>query len=218
MRHGRGPVLAALVLAATAAGCAPMTGGPGGSAGYGPPEELPPAGHGSLRQEEITLSLRSGDLQIKVTPLEEWMIRLAAPDTYRRLSDLASGHRPALERESGLEAPTLFLVSYFSDEPNVPFEPEDLHLLDRGRRFRPVAMRPLSGSFGSRRLAQRETRMAVYAFGPGVRLDMGLVVEYGDVRNTQWDAILQGLQSELALVRARGYEPTSSRPKRLIFR
>lgn len=202
-------VLAALVLAIiTAPGCAPVTGGSTGHAGPAP-EELPPAGHGSLRQEEITLSLRSGDLQIKVTPLEEWMIRLTAPDTYRRLSDLASGHRAALERESGQEAPALFLVSFFSDEPNVPFEPEDLHVLDRGRRFRPVAVRPLTGGFGNRRLAQRETRMAVYAFEPAVRLDMGLVVEYGDVRNTQWDAILQHLQSELARVRAR---VTSPRP------
>jgi hypothetical protein len=164
---------------------------------------LLPPGHGTLRQEEITLSLRSGALQLKVTPLEEWMIRLTAPDTYARLSELKAAHISAAERETGFASPALFLVSFFSDEPSVTYEPEDIDLVDRGRRYRPLLIRPVTSGWGTRRLGQRETRMAVYAFDPAVDMDMGLVLEYGDVRNHQWDGILQALQAEHARVRAR---------------
>ena len=53
-------------------------------------ETLPPPGYGTLRQDEISLSLISGPLRILVTPLEESVTRVAAPDTYRRLSSMAN--------------------------------------------------------------------------------------------------------------------------------
>ena len=39
---------------------------------------LVPAGYGTLAQDEFTLTLQSGPLQAKVTPLAESVIRLAA--------------------------------------------------------------------------------------------------------------------------------------------
>ncbi|MGD2070452.1 MAG: hypothetical protein PVI57_17380, partial [Gemmatimonadota bacterium] len=142
-------------------------------------------------------------LQLKVTPLEEWMIRLTAPDTYDRLSELAAAHRPVLAERSGVASPKLFLVSFFSDEAGVGYDPEDVHLVSRGRRYRPLAIRPVTAGWGTQRLPQRETRMAVYAFPPAVDMDLGMMLEYGGVRNRQWDGILQVLQSEHARVRAR---------------
>ena len=217
-----GPTLAASALLLLAAGCAPLPGG--GGPGVGPDEGAVPPGFGTLRQEQLTLTLRSGDLQMKATPLEEWMIRLAAPDTYDRLSELAAAHRPALVRETGVPNPVLFLVSFFSDEPATRYEPEDVRILDRGIRHRPVGIRPVTPGWGTQRLTQRETRLAIYAFAPSVTLDMGMVLEYGDVRSHQWDAILQTLEAEHARARARasssgGAPQTSgSMSYRLIFR
>src|SRR4051794_4908289 len=47
-----------------------------------------PIGFGSMKQDEVTLAIRTGALLVKVTPLQENIIRLLAPDTYRRLHAL----------------------------------------------------------------------------------------------------------------------------------
>ena len=230
----RAAVVASLLGPLGSAGCAaPPSAGGDPAPGVVPREiEGPdptdvPVGRGTLRQAEITMSLRSGALQIRVTPLEEWMIRLTAEDTYDRLSQLATAHRPALEARLGVAGPTLFLVSVFTDEPSATYDPEDLQVVDRGRRYRTLAIRPVTAGWGRRRLEQQEAQMAVYAFEPGLELDLGMVVEYGDVRNGQWNGILQRLQSELARVRGRSRQdarrsysswPTSSSPYFRILR
>ncbi|HSH44880.1 MAG TPA: hypothetical protein VK966_03435, partial [Longimicrobiales bacterium] len=60
---------------------------------------LPPAGYGSLRQDEFSVELVATPLHVKVTPLAEEVIRLAAPDTYGRLHALAISRRPQAESE-----------------------------------------------------------------------------------------------------------------------
>jgi hypothetical protein len=162
-------------------------------------------GHGTLLQDDITLRLQSGNLLVKVTPLEEWVIRLTAPDTYARLKGIADaqGNR-AGRRAIGGQA-SLFLVSLFSYDPDVTYEPEDLLLVTRGLRSRPVGIAPITPSWGTQRLSQQETRMAVYAFDGPIDLRTDLVVEYQELRNDTWvDRILPRLEAERAKVRARG--------------
>lgn len=203
--------LTTLTVLLLAGACAPAAGGteagaaPGSATERLPPEErlLVPPGFGSLRQEEITLTLRDGDVQVKVTPLEEWMIRLTAPDTYGRLSGLARSHAAALDAEVGREGPTLFLVSFYSDREGAAFHPEDLHLENLGRRFAPRTIRPMTGGWGTQRLHGRRAESAVYAFDPGLDFDLDLVAAYRGVRNTGWARILRDLLDEQARARAR---------------
>lgn len=198
---------AAGLLAVLSAACAPGLPGTGGEAEPTPVavsgDAMVPPGFGSLRQEEITLTFQDGPLQVKMTPLEEWILRLTAPDTYHRLSELAASHRHEAVRRARLADPTLVLVSFFGREQGASYEPEDVTLLNRGRRFRPVLILPVTGGWGTQRLNVRETQMAVYVFDEAIDLDMGLVAEYGEVRNTAWDGVLQVLQTELARARAR---------------
>jgi hypothetical protein len=155
-----------------------------------------------LLRDDVSLRLQSGALLIKVTPLEEWVTRLTAPDTYLRLSGLARTHGSRAD-PSGSDA-SLFLVSLFSYEPDVVYEPEDLLLVNRGLRSRPLGIAPVTPSWGTQRLAQQETRMAVYAFDASLDLQADLVVEYQDLRNDVWrDRILPVLEAEEAKVRAR---------------
>lgn len=191
-----------LCAAALAASCVPAPGaGPGPGSEAGP---LPPPGSGTLRQDEITVLLTSGDLQIKVTPLAESVIRTTAPDTYRMLAGLAGRFTQEAVRRTGSDHPTLFLVSFFSDRPEVPFVPEELQVISGGLRRRPGAILPVTPGWGQRRLEQRETEMAVYAFGPTIDLESDLVVVYGLVESAQWRAILPRVQAERARARARG--------------
>ncbi len=166
-------------------------------------DDLVPPGFGSLRQDEITLSLRSGDLLIKVTPLDEAVIRLTAPDTYQRLSALAEARRPDLERLSVRENPQLFLVSFFSYEPNVIYQAEDLQLVSLGLRYRPAAVVGVTPGWESQRLEQEELEMALYAFDPDLDLTSDLQVEYDRETAGGWDGILNRLDAERARVRAR---------------
>jgi len=189
-----------VLVASFLAGCALPAGSPGAAA----PEALPPPGSGTLRQDEVSISLRSGALHIKVTPLSESVTRTTAPDTYRRLSGLAGRFEPEALRQSDSGSPELFLVSFYSMTPDVPFVPEELQLISDGTRFRPSAILPVTPGWGQRRVAQRETEMAVYAFDSGVNLESSLIVAYGLVESSAWDVILPRVRAERARARARG--------------
>lgn len=196
MRRLPGWMTAAALL--TVQGCVAPGATPGGA-----PGALPPPGTGTLRQDEITIQLTSGDLQIKVTPLNESVIRTAAPDTYRMLSGLSGRFSPEAVRRTGSATPELFLVSFFSNAPDVAFVPEELQLIARGSRRRPDAILPVTPTWGERRLAQRETETAVYAFSEGVDLESQLVVVYGLMESAQWSVILPRVRAERARARAR---------------
>ena len=201
----RPPPPAALVLVPSALfllnGCAVPPGMEGGTAAAADAfETLPPPGYGTLRQDEISLSLTSGALRILVTPLEESATRVTAPDTYRRLSSMSNAHRNA---PSVAESATLFLVSFFSEQPDQRFVPEEVQLVSRGIRLRPSAIIAITPSWGERRLRQRVTEMAVYAFSDNVDLESDLVVAYGLEQTAAWSAILRRIQAERARARAR---------------
>ena len=164
--------------------------------------ELVPAGYGTLTQAQFTLELVSGALQIQVTPLAESVIRLAAPDTYQRLTGLAASAGASLGSRAQ-EDSRLFLVSMFSRDPTITYEPENLHIVNGGLRYRPAAIEAITPGWGGQRLRQEETQLAVYAFDPGVELEISLTVEYERARDTSWQTILSRLEAERARVRAR---------------
>jgi hypothetical protein len=186
------------LLLSAVAGCAIA---PAPAPGPSAPAELgsPPTGFGTLRQEDVSISLRSGDLRVLVTPLDRSVTHVTAPDTEQRLDALAAAHAAA-GRESGAG---LFLVSLYSDRPDVGFVPEDVQLVSQGFRLRPIFIQPLTPAWGERRLRQREQALAVYDFGDGVDLERELVLVYGLVQSSQWTAILPRLQAERGRVRAR---------------
>jgi hypothetical protein len=189
--------------------CAPgapdidTTPGPAGGSAQEKPDLLPP-GFGTLLQDQVSLRLQSGSLLIKITPLEESIIRLTAPDTYERLRGLAEIHGPRAARTAFSSEPSLFLVSLFSYVPDVTYEPEDLLLVNRGLRLRPQGIAPITPSWGTQRLGQQETRMAIYAFEGGIEWEADLVAEYQQLRNEGWvDQVWPILEAERAKVRAR---------------
>ena len=198
-------LLLALVLQGCSSGTT-MASAP--SPGGGGPQEtqalLVPPGFGTLLQDQISLRLQSGDLLIKVTPLDEGIIRLTAPDTYERLRGLAAIHGPRASRTLSVTQSSLFLVSLFSYSPDVTYEPEDLLLVNRGLRLRPQGIAPITPYWGTQRLGQQEARMAIYAFEGGIEWEADLVVEYQQLRNEIWrEQVLPLLQAEKNKVRAR---------------
>ena len=163
-----------------------------------------PGGLGTLKQDEFTMGLRSGALLVKVTPLDESVIRLAAPDTYTRLHALRDSRLADARTRTSSEDPELFLVSFFSYEPDVTFQPEDLQIEHQGRLLRASAILPLTPTWGKARLNQQEIATAVYALSEPVNFDLPIVVRYGMDENADWQRIIPQLQVERGKITARG--------------
>ena len=193
------------VLLVLLSGCGAAGSGPGAgqSAAAAPGGAvLVPPGYGTLDQSQFTLSLGIGDLQIQITPLAESVIRLAAPDTYQRLNGLSASAGGTLRSRAPVES-HLFLVSMFSRAPTITYEPENLHIVNGGLRYRPIAIEAITPGWGGQRLRQEETQIAVYAFDPRIDLEIALSVQYESATNMAWDGILVRLELERTRVRAR---------------
>lgn len=163
---------------------------------------LGPVGYGTLSQDDITVLLQDGNVQIKIVPLAEWAIRLTAPDTYRRLNGykVVRGQE-ILDRVSRMGErgwPLVLFVTYFSQAVEETFEPYDLQIRNNGFLYRPLDILPVTPDFTRERLRQQETQIALYLFTPDIDLDLPMTVAYGDARSSRWDGIRSILDSELA--------------------
>jgi hypothetical protein len=166
----------------------------GDTAGAGAP--APFATAGTLRHDDVTVSLRAGALLIKVTPLGGDVTRLLAPDTGQRLNALAASHMPAAR--SAAAQPILVLVSFFSQEPDAGYDSGALELTQLGRLHRPSAVLPVTPGFGAGRLRAQETQLAVYVFAEPLDLEQPLMVRYGTQQSDAWSRIIPRLEQERA--------------------
>jgi hypothetical protein len=206
----------ALVLCALTA-CA---GGAPPAAGQGTPAPVAddttgrasvPVGFGTLRQDEIAIRLELQGLIVRAIPLNENLIRLLTPDSYRALRELQESNKQsiaAVSRRTGGRPPDLWYVSFYGVEPDVHFSPMELVITSSGRDFRALEVLPLSSGFGEQRLKQRETQSAIYLFDEAIDLDQPLTVTFQNVRDDSWEQILTRVERERAMVRARASRPS----------
>jgi len=170
-----------------------------------------PVGFGTLRQDEIAIRLELQGLIVRAIPLDENLIRLLTPDSYRALRELQESNKQsiaAVTRRTGGRAPDLWYVSFYGVEPDVHFSPMELVITSAGRDFRALEVLPLSSGFGEQRLRQRETQSAIYLFDESIDLDQPLSLTFQNIRDDTWEQILTRVERERALVRARASRPT----------
>ena len=167
---------------------------------------LPPAGYGTLRQEDVAVRLRTGTFLLRALPLDERVIRLLAPDSYTSLhklqESLAASVAEAAAR-AGVHRPLLMFVTFFGLQDQARFVPEDLTITSRNRFFRPIAIVPITPRWSEQQLSQRETASAVYAYEDAIALLEPFTVSYGGVTSTDWERTLPALDRERAAVLAR---------------
>lgn len=187
-------VSAALVLAASGAGAALAA------------QELPPAGFGSLRQDQVAVRLATTALAVRVLPLDERVIRLLAPDTYASLRELKrtrAADMAVAARSGGNDSTTAFVVTFFGLQPDTRFEPDQLYLSSQNIFYRPVGIVPLTPRWSEGILGQREQAVAIYLFQSGLPILQPFTVFYGDQRSDAWEANLRTLESERSRVLGR---------------
>ncbi len=166
---------------------------------------LVPVGFGSLRQDDFSVEITDAGIHVKVTPLSETVIRLAAPDTYERLHALAWSRRNAVERalEEG-ETGQLFLVSFFSRQPNVEYRPEELQITHRGRTVRTAGIIPLTAGWGRHLVQPQQAQSAIYVFAAEFDYGLPITFRYGLRQSDDWHReVLPRLDDERTRVLAR---------------
>src|ERR1041384_8033302 len=106
-------------------------------------QDTVPVGFGTLRRDDIAVRLATGTIEIQVLPLDEQVIRLLAPDTYRSLAELVRSRRAEAAARGGTPTPPLVMVTFLGVGPRAQFNPEELNVRSRGRLFRPIGIVPL---------------------------------------------------------------------------
>jgi hypothetical protein len=173
--------------------------------------ELPPPGYGTLRQDDFTIPLVAANrLQIKVTPLAEGVIRLAAPDTYNRLHGMVASRSDRIQRmaqTNGIRGePKVFLVSFFTYDQQVAYDPSAVQILNQGIIYFQRGIIPLTPDWGREQVKQQEVQSALYMFDSAIDLEVLTEVQYNNSRSMAWSRIIRVLQAERGRVisRAKG--------------
>lgn len=205
-RRGAGIAVVLLV----AAGCAvPLGGAPAVAPTPAQSDSsrlLVPAGFGSLRQEDIAIRIQQR-LQVQAIPLDETIIRVLSPDSYRALREQVTSRSAMLDevaRRMGFRDVSVWLVRFHGlEQGETPFSPMEFIITSVGRDFRPIDVLPLTPGFGQHRLKQREVQSALYVFDPQVDVNQPLTVQYESSRNADWAVALTRIERERVLVRSR---------------
>ena len=176
----------------------------------GPADTTPglvPAGFGTLRQDDLSLRITSSSLQVKASPLDESIIRLLSPDSYRAMSEIRRSKSEAIAlvaRRNGARDVSVWYVSFFAVERGeTRFSPREFIITNVGREFRPLDVLPLTPGFGEQRLRQNGRQDALYVFDGQLDVQQPLSVSYATERNDDWSRILPLIERERSLVRSR---------------
>ena len=169
-------------------------------------QDTVPAGYGTLRRDDIAVRLATGTIEVQVLPLDEQVIRLLAPDTYRSLTELVRSRAADLTdaaARGSTQNPTLVMVTFLGVVPQARFNPEELTITSRGRLFRPIGIVPLAPTWSSFQLDARQQAAAIYLFDPGISFAEQLTVSSQGLSSDAWTHSLRLLDQERARVRAR---------------
>jgi hypothetical protein len=178
---------------------------------------LPPAGYGTLRQDDLSLRLDNSSLQVRATPLDESIIRLLSPDSYRAMSELKRSKTAAItaiSRRNAVRTLSVWYVSFFTvQRGETRFSPREFIITNVGRDFRPLDIIPLTPGFGEQRLQQNGRQDALYVFDGQLDVQQPLTISYETARNDGWAALLPQIERERALVKGRAAAGRAPNPR-----
>ena len=168
---------------------------------------LVPPGFGTLKQDDVSLRLQSSSLQVRAMPLDESIIRLLSPDSYRAMSELKRSKQDAIAavaRRNAVRELSLWYVSFFAvEQGETRFSPREFIIRNVGRDFRPLEVIPLTPGFGEQRLRQNGRQDALYVFDGQLDPQQPLTIGYATAQNDEWRNILPQIERERARVRGR---------------
>jgi hypothetical protein len=169
-------------------------------------DDLPPAGYGRLNQNDLSLRLRSNELEVRFIPLDQRVLRLLAKDAYESLVGLVRSRRGSIDSVgnlAGISRPGLALVSYFALSDRARIDPQTLTVMVRNRVFQPLGIVPLSPRFSAQQLNVREQVSGIYLFEENLPVDDSFTISYSGLTSDDWQGKQRDLDQERARVAAR---------------
>jgi hypothetical protein len=188
----------------------------GGAQGQTPPaprdttafagDQAIPPGYGRLNQDDVSIRLTSGDLEIRFLPLEERVLRFLTADGYRAYRDLRESKRPQIDStgaRAGAATAGVALVTFFSAREGVRFEPQDLAINASGQQFRAVGVVPISANFSNQQLGNREQASAIFVFDRPLPVTQEFTLTYQAAQTDAWRGRLAVITREKDRIAAR---------------
>jgi hypothetical protein len=167
---------------------------------------LQPGGYGSLTQNDLSLRIRTPDLDVRFVPLDPRVTRLLAKDSWESLRSVVLSRRAAIDslaEAAGTARPGLALVTFFAQRANARFDPQTVTIRVRSREFRPLGIVPFSGQFTSQQLDVREQVSGIYVFEEELPVNDSFVVLYAGQPSDDWQGKQRALERERARVALR---------------
>lgn len=177
--------------------------------------DLVPVGYGRLNQDDLSIRLGAGDLEIRFVPLEERTLRLLAPDAYRALHDLRESRRAGIDstaRRFGAAAPGTALITFFAARAGQNFQPQDVAITFQNQEFRAIGIIPISANFSGQQLGARGQASALYVFEIPVPVLQEFTLSYQAARTDTWRSRITAIQREQDRVMMRVRADTAQRP------
>jgi len=193
--------------------CAPAARGQDSSTGNSPQGDLPQPGFGTLNQNDIAITIRQSELEIRIVPLDERLLRLLAPDAYASLHGVRVSRAHEIDsvgRENGAATPGVMLITFFGRQPGARFNPENVDVSIRSQLYRPIAVIPYSANFNSQQLDVRQQATGIFLYEVPIPVFESFSVSYGTTTNNDWDGLLDRLQRERSRVMNRARRDSTS--------
>ena len=175
--------------------------GPGGAAAA-----LPPPGYGSLTQDDLSLRIRTADIEMRFIPLDRRLAVVVAKDSWESLRSLVESRRASIDsvaRASGISRPGLAFVTFFGQRDNARFDPQTLTVQTRNRVFRPLGIVPFTPRFTAQQLNVREQVGAIFLFEEDMPVNDSFTISYGGVLSDDWQRKQPQLDRERARVESK---------------
>ena len=180
-------------------------------------DDLVPVGYGRLNQDDLSIRLSAGDLEIRFVPLEERTLRLLAPDAYRALHELRESRRAGIDssaRRYGTADPGTALITFFAARAGQNFQPQDVAITVQNQEFRAIGILPISANFSGQQLGARGQASALYVFEIPVPVLQEFTLSYQGARTDAWRSRVTTIQreQERQMVRVRAAADSTRRP------
>jgi len=157
---------------------------------------------GVLETDDISVILQGSGLWIRLTPMEEEILRYCTQDTRTTYSKMLENQGGALKKEEAGEFIKFLVLFQGRSESETYFEPTDLNLNHQGKLYKPVKIIPISSTFDKRILKlYGNPEMAIYAFNKEIDLARPIEFKYKDLSSHKWTEVIKTVEDSKLMVR-----------------
>ncbi len=157
-----------------------------------PPPRTEIEGSGILETDDISVSLEGEDIWVRITPIDESILRYCTDDTRKMYITILSTHP---EITGDLKAKKFLMHFQGRKEPETYFDPTEFEIIQQGVRYKPLMIIPHTSGFDKRVLPFfGNPEMAIYLFSEEIDFEYSIIFKYKTLENRDWDQIIERIK------------------------